>query len=276
MSETVSEMIVKASISDAPASAALDDDALPAHGKRLGLGAGERLGRRSSAACASASRVDCGVATSRAVPTSPPAAAPARASPSRTRASSARDGLDHDDHVVDDEAGGDRQRHQAQVVRGCSRAGTSRRSCRSARSAPRQAGNTVARGLPRKAKVTRTTMTTASTARSRRGAPSRGSRSFGQRRRRREKGSPAGNDAWRSGEALLCVAIGGRDHVGARLALHDQRAVPEAGARRSCRPTRPGACSLGSRSPWRRRRPAAPARHSCCRRRRSASCSPRR
>ena len=50
----------------------------------------------------------------------------------------ARDVLHHHDGVVHHKAGGDGQRHQRQVVEASSRAGTSRRRCRSARPAPRR------------------------------------------------------------------------------------------------------------------------------------------
>ena len=53
----------------------------------------------------------------------------------------ADDVLEHHDRVVDDEADGERERHQRQDCRGCSRAGTSPRTCRSPRSAARGSGS---------------------------------------------------------------------------------------------------------------------------------------
>ena len=52
----------------------------------------------------------------------------------------ARDVLDDDDRVVDDEAGGDGQRHQRQVVDREARPDTSRRTCRPATAAPQRSG----------------------------------------------------------------------------------------------------------------------------------------
>ena len=52
----------------------------------------------------------------------------------------ARDVLDHDDGVVDDKAGGDRQRHQRQIVEAESRGDTSLRTCRPATAAPTGSG----------------------------------------------------------------------------------------------------------------------------------------
>ena len=75
----------------------------------------------------------------------------------------ARDVLDHDDGVVDDEAGGDGQRHQDEVVQAVAQQVHHRRRCRSA-TAARQARDERGRTLRRNRKITNTTSPTASTA----------------------------------------------------------------------------------------------------------------
>ena len=73
----------------------------------------------------------------------------------------ARDVLQHDDRVVDDEAGRDRQRHQRQIVEAVAEQIHRRRRCRSARPAPRRSGSGSRAQLRRNRKTTRMTSTIA-------------------------------------------------------------------------------------------------------------------
>ena len=72
----------------------------------------------------------------------------------------AGDVLDHDDRVVDDEAGGDGQRHQRQIVEAEAEQVHDRRACRPATAAPTRLGMIVAGTLRRKRKITSTTRPT--------------------------------------------------------------------------------------------------------------------
>ena len=74
----------------------------------------------------------------------------------------ARDVLDHDDGVVDHEAGGDGQRHQREVVQAEPQQVHHRRACRSATAAPTGSGSRWPAGCAGTGRSPCTTRTTAS------------------------------------------------------------------------------------------------------------------